>query len=79
MKITYGMTEEIYSRGSDSRTSYGIAAYAHGDEEGTATVIAAVHDITSNRQALANLVSLCNRLELSVLHLDDVVEDFLAH
>ena len=78
MNITYGVTEEIYSWGATSRVSYGIAAYADAEEDGTATIVAFAHDVTSNKQALAELVSLCNRLELSAIHLNDVVEDFLT-
>lgn len=78
MNVTYGVTEEIYSLGASSRVSYGIAAYADAKEDGTATIVASVHDITSDKQALYELVSLCNRSELSIVHLMDVVEDFLA-
>lgn len=78
MNITYGITEETYSLGNTTRVSYGIAAYADADEDGTATIVASVRDITANRQALAELVSLCNSLELSTIHLMDVVEDFLS-
>ena len=77
-KITYGLTEESYSIGSTSRISYGIAVYADADIDGTATVIASVHDITSDRERLSALVDACNRLELSLCHLSDVVEDFLT-
>lgn len=79
MNITYGVTEEIYSWGATSRISYGIAAYADTEEDDTAIIVASAHDITSDKQALAELVSLCNRLELSTIHLNDVVEDFLAN
>lgn len=78
MNITYGITEETYSLGNTTRVSYGIAAYADADEDGTATIVASVRDITANRQALTELVSLCNSLELSTIHLMDVVEDFLS-
>ena len=78
MNVTYGVTEEIYSLGASSRTSYGIAAYTDSEADGTATIVASVHDVTDNKQALVELVSLCNRLELSTIHLMDVVEDFLA-
>lgn len=78
MNVTYGITEEVYSLGTDSRISYGIAAYADAAEDGTATVVASVHDVTSDKEALAELVALCNRLELSTIHLKDAVEDFLA-
>ena len=78
MNVTYEITEEIYSLGNTSRTSYGIAAYADTNVNHTTTIVVAIHDITPDRHALAELVSLCNRLELSTLHLMDVVEDFLA-
>lgn len=78
MTITYGITEELYSLGEIRRTSYGIAAYADIDEDGIATVVASVHDITSDKHKLAELVRKCNQLGLSVVHLNDVVEDFLT-
>lgn len=78
MSITYGITEEIYSLGTDRRVSYGIAAYANAEEDGTATVVASVHDVTTDKQSLSELVLLCNRSELSVIHLEDAVEDFLT-
>ena len=77
-KVTYGMTEEVYASGIEKRISYGIAAYVDAEEDGTATIVAAVHDVTADRQALSGLVELCNRLELSLIHLNDVVEDFLV-
>ena len=44
---------------------------------GSATIVASVHDITSDKDAIAALVDDCNRLELSTIHLLDVVEDFI--
>ena len=79
MNITYGITEEIYSLGSDRRVSYGIAAYANAEEDGTATVVASVHDITTDKQSLSELVLSCNRLGLSTIHLEDAVENFLTN
>lgn len=76
--ITYGITEEIYVAGNSRRTSYGIAVYDNAEEDGTATILEAVHDITSDKQSLSELVDLCNRLELSTIHLYDVIEDFLS-
>jgi len=78
MNITYGITEETYSLGNTTRVSYGVAAYADADENGTAAIAASVHDVTADKQALTRLVSLCNRLELSLIHLNDVMEDFLV-
>ena len=72
--ITYGITEEKYTLGDDSRVSYGIAVY----DSGISTVIASVRDLSSDREAVEEHVRLCNRLELSPIHLNDVAEDFLA-
>ncbi len=77
--ITYGLVEERYVLNGLARTSYGIAAFADADVDGTATVIAAIHDITSDKLGLAALICKCNDLELSPIHLQDVVEDFLSH
>lgn len=78
MTITYAIIEEIHSIGCDRRITYGIAAYSSAEADGTATVIASVHDITNDKEKLSKLVDTCNRLELSVIHLYDVVEDFLV-
>ena len=77
MNITYAVTEEKYTLGNESRTSYGIVAYANAEQNGTATVVTSIHDVTSDEQSLRRLVDDCNSLELSIVHLPDVVEDFL--
>ena len=74
MTVTYGMIEEIYSIGEASRISYGIAAYVDETNEG----VVAVHDITSDKPRLARLVASCNRLKLSLCHMQDVIDDFFA-
>ena len=78
MKLTYAVTEERYALGNESRTSYGIVAYANAEQGGTATIVASVRDITSDKKRLKKLVDDCNRLVLSPVHLHDVVEDFLS-
>jgi len=78
MNVTYGVTEEIYSLGASTRTSYGIVAYMDSEENGTATIVSSVRDVTDDKQAITELVLLCNYLELSAIHLNDVVEDFLS-
>ncbi|MBE6630737.1 MAG: hypothetical protein E7624_07820 [Ruminococcaceae bacterium] len=76
--VTYGIVEEKYALHGQNRVAYGIAAYAEAEQNGTATVLASVNDITSDKQKLEKLVFCCNQLGLSELHLKDVVEDFLA-
>ena len=76
--VTYAITEEKYAFGGEKRTSYGIVAYANAEQDGTATIVASVRDITSDKKRLKKLVDDCNRLELSTVHLHDVVENFLS-
>ena len=78
INVAYAISEEKYTFSEECRTSYGIVAYSNVDQDGTKTIIASVRDITSDRDALARLVSDCNRLKLSTVHLNDVVEDFLS-
>ena len=73
--ITYILCRESYKTKRSERIAYGIAAYAEEEQ----TCITKLHDITSDKNALAEFVSLCNRLQLSPNHLYDVVEDFLAN
>ncbi len=73
--ITYGIVEETYTCDSQSRVSYGIVAY--GGEDGTATVVCSVRDLSSDKERLLQLAEQCNRLKLSPTHLPDVIEDWL--
>ena len=76
--ITYGTVTEVYSLGEDSRISYGIVAYSDANDTGTASVIASVHDVTSDKGTLNGLATLCNDLQLDPVHLCDIIDDFLA-
>ena len=75
--ITYAVSEERYTFGNETRTSYGIVAYSNADQDGSKIIVASVRDVTSDKASLTKLVNDCNRLELSTVHLSDVVEDFL--
>ncbi len=79
--ILYELVEEVYHCNNCNdicRISYGIAAYIHSEEEEFASIIASAHDISSDREKVLDLVSRCNRMELSPAHLADVIEDFLS-
>ncbi|MBQ4065407.1 MAG: hypothetical protein IJD10_04845 [Clostridia bacterium] len=69
--ITYRVIED-----HDSEGSYGIAACDSElceDEQ----AITLVRDVTCDRSALEDLAETCSRLQLSPIHLHEVVEDFL--
>ncbi len=77
IKTTYGIIKEEYFLSETSRISYGIAAYADAENLGTSTVIASVHDITSEHKKITELAKLCTALKLDADHLSEVVGDYL--
>ncbi|MBQ7128906.1 MAG: hypothetical protein IJO19_02845 [Clostridia bacterium] len=38
-----------------------------------------INDISTEKEKIEKLVSLCNELDLSPIHIYDVIEDFLVH
>lgn len=64
-------SERVYDRENSGYETYGIEAYVSGE------VIRAVGDISTDKSAVSELVRLFNEEELSVLHLDIAIEDFL--
>ena len=78
MNMTYGIIKNEYIFDGESRISYGVAVYDDPETQGTASIIHSISDISSDYEAIANLVSTCNRLQLSPFHLSDVIDDFLT-
>lgn len=76
--FTYGTVTESYSLGNTSRVSYGIAVYAHTECDGTAAVIASIHDVSTEKDKVDALVFLCNLHHLDPVQLCDVIDDSLA-
>ncbi len=76
--IIYGLIQEQYILGDETRISYGVAAYADPEFDGTVTVVASAHDLSGDKNVMTDFVNKCNELQLSLLHFDDVIEDFLC-
>ena len=76
--ITYGIVEAQYCLNKTKRIKYGVVAYCDGDAENDVIVIASIHDVTSEKNKLLELINKCNNCKLSLIHLDDVIQDFLA-
>ena len=70
------MVKSTYKNGAAKRTAFGIAAVV--EYNGVTTVLESISDISSDAKAVKRLVRLCNRHQLSLIHLMDVVSDFLA-
>ncbi len=76
--VTFGSRKEEYTFGDSSRIAYGIVAYADAEIGGTFTVIASVSDISAEKESAERLAELCNANQVSVEHLQDIVDDYLA-
>lgn len=74
--VFYELIEETCQIDGRNRTSFGIAAYIKSTEG--EVLLNAVHDLGFEKGRLVALVDQCNRLKLSVVHLYDVLEDFLS-
>ena len=62
-----------------TRICYGVAIFnADLDSSDNAEILQAYIDLSSNRQMVASFVELCNRLQLSIVHFQDAVDDFVS-
>ncbi len=74
MEFVYRLkTDSIYDEEGCLHTVYGIAAV---DTFGR--VIKSFSDVFFDKAKAEHLVTLCNREKLSLIHLEDVVDDALA-
>ena len=62
--------ETLISEEGTEYTTYGISTSIEGED-------IVISDITTDRELLEDLVKRCNLGKLDVIHLYDVVEDFL--
>ena len=76
MKCTYQVVQSTYPHISEATHIYGIAVTTNYDE--CIVVLSSVYEICQDFAAITRLVELCNQLRLDPIHLQDVVDDFLA-
>ncbi len=75
MENKYILIKSIFA-GTSYRTSYGIALVNECD--GITVILQSILDVSPNKSYMEELVEHCNRLQLSPIHLVDVVSNFLA-
>lgn len=76
MECTYILIRNTYEMGENTRVGFGIAAV----EKGTAgaIVLESFLDLSSDVTKVEQLVRASNETGLDLIHLSDVVQDFLA-
>lgn len=72
MDCKYVLVRDTYLDDTGPHIGYGIAVF---DSEHITISVAL--DISSNETDVADIVQMCNRLNLSPIHFQDVIEDFL--
>jgi len=76
MDYHYIAIQQEYGEGGLKKTDYGIAAVTEAD--GCIVVLQSITAVTPDKLRIQKLVKLCNELELSMIHLEEVVDDFLT-
>ena len=70
MNVKYGVIKEEYSE--INKTLYGIFAYNKSGE-----ILKEIHSCSKDLNMIEKLADECTKGELDVVHLEDIVEDFL--
>ena len=71
-KIHYEIKETKTCVSEETVTSYGISCREDG------IVISSIDDISTDRDSVGKLASLCNELDLDPSQLEEVAEDFIS-
>ena len=66
--------DKLYHKDIGTYSSYGIDAF----ENFADATVRSIPDISFEKETLETLIHLCNCLNLDIIHLDDVIEDFLC-
>lgn len=72
----YIVVKNEYIDGENTRVRYGIAAIENCD--GVISVLKSVSDISSDFCTVEKIADVCNAKELDLIHIEDVINDFLA-
>ena len=70
--IRYKIIEEKCTLENNTYVGYGVSAVSVESD-----VICTYHDVSTNKEELECLVEKCNKVGLSLVHLGDVIDDFL--
>ena len=61
------------SKDINGSVCFGIAAVSEDNR-----ILAVAHDVSRDENRVAQLVDLCNPLGLSIIHFNEVIEDFIG-
>ena len=73
----YRVTQSRHTIEGCTYTVYGMSIYQRDRADQPALLVREVPNISLSQARVAELVANCNRLQPSLIHLDDIVEDYL--
>ncbi|MBQ7346483.1 MAG: hypothetical protein IJW55_00845 [Clostridia bacterium] len=76
MKTSYATVRSEYAQNGSTYVTYGIALTE--EENGFITILETIPNLCANQVKVQQLADLCNTLELSPIHLHEVIQDFLV-
>ncbi len=71
--VTYNLIEGFFTVEQKTHKGCGISVTESKSDDKIC-----FNDISTNKEAVVNLISLCNELQLAPIHIKDVIEDFLS-
>ena len=74
--VTYGLIEETFILKLNVVKLYGVVAYKNigSDNE---IILDSIRNISTNKEVVQCLIDKCNKYNLSIIHLEDVVNDMI--
>lgn len=73
----YRVTQSRYTIEGCTYTVYGMSVYRRDHADCSALPVREIPNISLSRSKAAELADRCNRLQPSLIHLDDIIEDEL--
>lgn len=75
MDYKYIVVCSNYLNGSRTRIAYGLAVVDCNEDD--TIILKSYPDLSGDYAAVEKLAISCNEYELDIIHLDDIIEDFL--
>ena len=70
----YELRETLHNKNGTTYTTYGIDAF----DSKSNTLLESFPDLSFEKSEVTALITVCNKLQLDIVHLHDVVEDFIS-
>lgn len=77
--VTYGLIEETLILKLNVVKLYGVVAYENIGSDNELIILDSIRNISTNKEVVQGLIDNCNKYNLSIIHLEDVINDMINH